>query len=117
MYFVELEGLKEGRKFRRIDWYPTCYLYWDEKENVFKDESKETHNYLNEKSESINYSDWEYYQEPKKKKKIKLYAYAGYDSIIDMEHLWEIYYSASDKLGDEYYFRVPEFDKEIEMEA
>ena len=122
MYFVELEGVKEGKKIRRTSWENYCFAYFDAVHGVWRD--KEHTLICDIEYFNVNGRDWEYYQEPKKKKKIKLYAY-GYKSMLDeyVPHVGLIHFSnrlnpnlAKERATQDDMKRIPEFDKEIEVE-
>mgnify|MGYP001157813892 CR=1 FL=1 len=108
MKFFELD-LSNGRKVCRKTWTPET-LYWYVENGIIKNDSNNIESiYINNVED-----DWGYFIEPVEKKKIMLYAYADKDLIKD-ELLYELNYSISDKIANEYCVRLPELDKEVEV--
>jgi hypothetical protein len=108
MKFFEL-NLSNGRKVRKNTWDKHQYAFLRDYE-LMGDNGVTFY--------SVSLDGWEYYQEPKQKKKVKLYAFLNkefLDKSIDFCN-YNLAYSQNEKqLID--YVRVPEFDKDIELEV
>jgi hypothetical protein len=70
MRFEEiLPALKEGKKCRSVEWKPECFIYTDKYKVNFIDENTN----LYELDAETILSEWEIYEEPKEKEKVKCY--------------------------------------------
>ena len=107
MYFVELEGLKDGRKIKANDWGIDEYIFWSETSKLFKTDTN-TEYFLDERCSDGN---WEYYQEPKAK--IKIYAFVNAHDLKndDLSTLW---FSKDEKEVNA--IPIPALNQEIEVE-